>query len=1169
MINKRLVRLTKSYRAAISMTILTGYFTGVLIVGGAWILSQAVDAVYLGDQNLSDISGELQLLLLLILGRAVMIWLGKISAGHLARGIKTDLRGRLFRHLIALGPAYVREERTGELINTVMEGVEALDAWFSEYLPQLVLAALVPVTFLVFIFPRDVLTGFVLMLTAPLIPVFMVLIGSLADALTKKQWKSLSRMSAHFLDVLQGLTTLKVLGRSKEQIDRIAKVSHDFRKTTLGVLRVAFLSALVLELIATLSTAVVAVEIGLRLLYGRMVFSDAFFVLLLAPEFYLPLRMLGTRFHAGAAGTAAAQRIFEVLDIVPANNQQKLTSSSSDPSSAISFENVSYTYSDGRVALRDLNFTIEVGQNIALIGPSGAGKSTIAHLIIGFMQPTEGTIIRSPNTGFETAWLPQRPYLFHDSIAANICLARSGASMDDVIAAAKAAQAHDFIIKMGSQSGEESSDDQGYATIIGERGQRLSGGQVQRIALARAFLMDAPFVILDEPTSHLDPELEIQLQESTDQLLKSRTSLTIAHRLSTITRADKIIMLDGGRVIGVGTHAQLLAESDFYARMVQEMDFGGRKLLAGSPQTTNRPPLISAPSPKTYNNAPTMRIYSSGQILARLFSFLGNSWHWAALSVVLGFATIASSVSLLGISAYIISAAALQPSIAVLQVSIVGVRFFGITRGVFRYLERLVSHQVTFRLLARLRVWFYEKIEPLAPARLLTYQSGDLLSRVAADIGTLENFYVRALSPPLAAIIVALLSGWYLAGYDIRLTLALWIFLALAGVLLPGIVRRLSRGVGAALVRARSALNVALVDGLQGMPDLIAFRRAVDQMKIMDRLGEDYARAGKRFTLIDGFQAALINLFSNLGMWTVFVLAVPLVSAGQFNGVYLATIALVALATFEAVLTLPEAAHYLDENIAAAGRLFEIVDAQPEVSDPEIAVPPPENYDLEIKNLTFSYPGQGLSQDTYPTVNQVSFSLPAGESLAILGPSGAGKTTLMHLFLRFWEYDQGEILLGGQDLRSYRQNDLRAIFSLVSQDTHLFNASLRENLLLARPDATDDNIAQAVSLAQIYRFIETLPQGFDTQIGEGGLKLSGGERQRLSLARALLKNAPILLLDEPTAHLDPLTARSFMETLRESKSGRSLILITHHASDLDWVDQIIYLRNGCVSTYGG
>ncbi len=1193
MINKRLIALARSSRTMLFLTILAGFLVGVLTIGGAWSLSQSVDAVFLQGLTLSEVSSSLQLLLVFILGRALAVWLGEVSAGHLALRVKTDLRERVYRHVADLGPGYLRGERTGELINTLVEGIEALDAWFSGYLPQLMLAALLPLTYLFFVFPRDLLTGVVLLVTAPLIPLFMVLIGSLADALSKRQWKSLSYMSAHFLDVLQGLTTLKLLGASREQIGVIKNVSNDFRKTTLGVLRVAFLSAFVLEIIATLSTAIVAVEIGLRLLYGRMAFQDAFFVLLLAPEFYLPLRMLGTRFHDGVAGVAAAERIFEILDSLGNRDQHAVDSPQAhpfyerdNPNSAIQppisdhqsvvFDHVHYSYPDGRTALRDVSFTIEPGQKVALVGPSGAGKSTIAHLLLGFIHPTEGEInipSSSPaslplqwgegggwGVGEGIAWLPQNPYLFNDTIAANIRLARPNASMDEIVAAAKSAHAHDFISDLAGH----------YDTLIGERAARLSGGQAQRIALARAFLMGAPLIILDEPAAHVDLELEAQIQQSTYQLLEDRSALIIAHRLQTIVQVDKIIVIDQGRVIRQGSHEELLASNPLYEQMVGSLQVSPLPLRAERQE-------ISALGSQTVAldlppNLPTQR-----SIIPRLLSFLASSWKWIALSVLLGFATIASSIGLLGVSAYIISAAATQPSIAVLQVPIVGVRFFGIARGVFRYLERLVSHQVTFRLLARLRVWFYEELEPLAPARLQMFRSGDLLSRVIADIDNLQNFYTRALAPPMVAICIALLGGGLLAQYHWNLTLALWIFLALSGILLPWLTLRIAHGVGEALLAARAALNIALVDGIQGLPDLLAFGRADDQVRMIRTLGEDLATLQKRSTLIVGMRAALMSLLTNLGMGVVLILAIPLVSAGHLEGVYLATIVLIALASFEAMIPLPQAAQLLDENTTAARRLFEIVDAPPAVIDPSEPFSTPLSIDVDIKNLSFHYPNIPyptsniqfpLSNFQSPTLDQISFSLPQGKSLAIVGPSGAGKTTLLNLLLRFWEYQEGEILLDGRDLRDFRQEDIRACLGVVSQDTHFFNGSVRENLLLARPDATDEQIGRAARGAQIHRFIESLPDGYDTWIGEQGFNLSGGERQRLSLARALLKDTPILLLDEPTAHLDLLTGRAFMRSLQNMSSQRSLIIISHQLTDLDWVDEILVLRQGQIVERG-
>jgi thiol reductant ABC exporter CydD subunit len=415
-----------------------------------------------------------------------------------------------------------------------------------------------------------------------LIPIFTILIGSQADALTKRQWTSLSRMSAHFLDVLQGLTTLKLLGRSREQVRTIAQISERFRHATMGVLRVAFLSALVLEMVATLSTAVVAVQIGLRLLYGHLSFEQALFVLILAPEFYLPLRLLGTRFHAGMEGVAAARRIFEVLDTELPTRDPCIARVEAEPvlpsagkarelaghTPHIRFEGVCYAYDgDQYPALENLSFEIAPGSKVALVGPSGAGKSTVAHLLLRFVEPDHGLIMvdgeplsnLAPAAWRQTvAWVPQDPYLFHDTVAQNIRLARPTATPDQVAWAARQAHAHTFIVALP----------QGYDTVVGERGARLSGGEGQRIALARAFLKDAPLLILDEATANLDPEVEAQVQEALSRLLQGRTALVIAHRLGTVHHADRILVLSGGHLAQEGSHATLVSQEGMYRRLL-------------------------------------------------------------------------------------------------------------------------------------------------------------------------------------------------------------------------------------------------------------------------------------------------------------------------------------------------------------------------------------------------------------------------------------------------------------------------------------------------------------------------------------------------------------------------------------------------------------------------
>ena len=1170
-ITRRLLTLARDSRLALAATVLSGLLTGLLTIGQAAGLSRVVDGIFLGGQSLPDVTGLLRILLFVIFLRALLAWGSEVSANAVAVRVKSDLRQRLFEKILSLGPAYTRSERTGELVNAAVEGVETLDAYFSQYLPQLVIAALVPLSILMVVFPRDALSGIVLLLTAPLIPVFMYLIGKTAETLTKRQWDTLSRLSAHFLDSLQGLTTLKELGRSKEHANSIAEASNRFRDVTLSVLRVTFLSALVLELVATVSTAVVAVEVGLRLLYGHIAFQQAFFLLLLAPEFYIPLRMLGLRFHAGMSGATAARRIFEILDAPVSGDQgsgirnQDSRSISLLPASLIAFENLSYVYPSETVpALRDITLEIHAGEHIALVGMSGAGKSTLAALLLRFIHPDGGqiTINHEPLSVFslETwrrliAWVPQNPYLFHDTVSANLRLARPDATDEQLVAAARAAHLDEFIQSLP----------QGYGTVVGEEGARLSGGQGQRLALARAFLKNAPVLILDEPTSSLDPEQEMLVESAMHNLMRGRTVITIAHRLNTVFRADRIFVLEQGRLAEEGTHRELLAQGGIYSRLVSAAGQVA-DLTTKSQGHEGNYEFVSSDLRGSAADAQPIVLRPSS--IVRLLGFLRGSWGWVALSVLLGVLTVGSNVGLMGTSAFLISAAALHPELGTLQVAIVGVRFFGIARGVFRYAERLASHNVTFRLLARLRAWFYRALEPLAPARLMQYRSGDLLSRIVTDVETLENFYVRVVAPPLVATVIAAGMTIFFGRYDLYLA---WIYLAFTlvlGVGVPLLSWTLSRRAGTELVSRRTALQARLVDGILGLADLLVFGRGTDYSEILVEDGKAYGQTQRHLASLTGFSSALTTLLVNLGMLAVLALTIPLVATGQVSGMMLAVLTLSALAGFEAVIPLPLASQTLSSSLQSARRLFEMVDAQPMVRESlSIRRDPlsesPTNHELRITNLAFSYPGQ-----SQPALQDITFQLAPGKRIAIVGPSGAGKSTLANLLLRFWDYSQGRILLDGRDFHEFAQEDVRRLVSFISQRTYFFNDTIRQNLLLARPTATESDVQNAAQRAQIHEFIIGLPKGYETIIGERGFRLSGGERQRLAIARALLKNAPIFLLDEPTANLDPLTERLILDMLFTLTRGQSLLLITHRLVGLENMDEILVLDHGRIIERG-
>ncbi len=544
-----------------------GTLSGWLLILQAGCLAQVVSGVIFDQRSLGDVMPWLWALLILFITRAVLTWAAERLAHDAAQQVKTSLRKTLYDRLRKLGPAYLTEQRTGELVNTLSDGIEALEAYYAGFLPAISLMALVPLSILVFVFPIDWISGLVMLCTAPLIPFFMILIGKGAERRNQQHWQKLAHMSAHFLDTIQGLTSLKLFNASRREAQVIARISDDYRQTTMSVLRLAFLSAFALEFFSTVSIAIVAVLIGFRLFWGELDFLYGFFVLLLAPEFYLPLRNMGTHYHARMAAIGAAENMLDILQAPLSDNHAE----SKQPlliegAIEICLWGVGFRYADGRRALQELDLSIAPGEQIAIVGPSGAGKSTLLNLLLGFHSPGEGQIRINgqPLTTLDPSvwhrhlsWVPQRAHLFHGSVADNIRLARPEAGLSLVEQAAKLAHAHAFIQQLP----------QGYETLIGEGGHGLSGGQVQRIALARAFLKDAPLVILDEATAHLDLESEQLIQQAIETLAQGRTLIMVAHRLRTVRQIPRILVFDQGQLVEEGNHDDLLENRGVYYRL--------------------------------------------------------------------------------------------------------------------------------------------------------------------------------------------------------------------------------------------------------------------------------------------------------------------------------------------------------------------------------------------------------------------------------------------------------------------------------------------------------------------------------------------------------------------------------------------------------------------------
>ncbi|MCQ6562365.1 thiol reductant ABC exporter subunit CydD [Paenibacillus mendelii] len=1181
---KQLFKQVQGTRKLFAASVLFGTAGGLLLIIQAVYIARVTNGAFLGGQSLAALLPALYMLLGVIGLRAVLHAAGDYASTQMAQRIKSDLRLRLVRKLAELGPDYAKGERSGELINTVYEGVEQLENYLAKYLPQVALSTFIPAAVFAVVAGTDWLSAVIFAVTLPLLVILMILIGKAAKSKTDRQFQLLGRLGGHFHEMLRGLPTLKMFNRSRAQIDIIARISEEHRRSTMGTLRLAFLSALVMELFAALSTAIVAVFLGLRLIEGHIGFEHAFLVLLLAPEFYTPVRTLGTQFHAGMNGVSAAGRIFDILSTEPPGWVEKegaVTLSPQPEGYRITFEDVTVHYpGEAQPALSHISLTLEPGERIALVGPTGAGKSTLLDLLQGFIQPTAGRILiegidisRISMTWWrkQLSVLSQRPHLFHGTIGDNIRISKPDASGAEVAAAAGAAQADVFIQALPHQ----------YDTPLGEA-VRLSGGQAQRIAIARALLREAPLLMLDEPTAGLDVANEAAITMSLKPLLKGRMSITVAHRLDTIRSSDRIVVLAGGRIVEAGSAKELLAAGGLYADMVtaahsEEAAYAGAE-HSGVESAAASGRLGSQQEEDAQILAPAAAVESSvtpagrRKTFLRLLQFVRPHKWWALLAVLLGFATVATNVGLMGTSGYLIAKAALRPeTVLLLYIPIVGVRFFGISRGVFRYVERLVSHDLTFRILKRLRVWLYERLEPRGVELLENKRSGDLLGSVISDVEQLQNFYLRIIAPPLVAALTVLLGFAIMANYDLQLGLLLVGMLLMAGMVIPWLSHRMGRSSGRDFVAARSEIYEETSDLLTGLPTLILYGQAQqmeERILTIQRRLDIHQKEQNRIAAFTG--GSMVGL-AHLTMWLMLLTVIPLTVSGHIDSYMIPALVLVAFACFEAMMPLPLSFQLFGQTMSAGDRLFRLADeaADQAQSAQSAAEGTPDTsewtgqWQAKVNELSFRY----APEEPY-ALQDLSLSLVQGKQVAIVGESGAGKSTLLQLLLKLRTYEDGSITINGAELRDIAGESARDQFAVVSQNVQLFNATVAENLRLGRPEAALDELRAAARVARIDEMIERLPQGYDTIIGEWGAKLSGGERQRLALARALVRQAPAILFDEPGTGLDPLTEQAFTVNIEPLLAKKAVLWITHKLTGLERMDEIIVLQNGMMAERG-
>lgn len=1144
-LDPRLVRLLPDLRSGMAVLGVASALGTAATIVQAVALARLVTAVFVHHAGPSRVGGDLLAVAVSMGLKSLTAAVAEWAAQRTSRRARVALRRRLVDAVGRLGPAWLAGADRGALSSTAGAGIETLDGYLTRALPALIAAGVTPPLVLVAIGVADWESLLILAVTLPLVPLFLVLVGVTTKRHMDRQWATLAALSGQFLDLLQGLTTLKVYGRSRAQVDAVRAGTERYRRHTLATLRVAFLSGLVLDLLATLSVALVAVTIGLRLDHGHVGLEAAMVVLLLAPEVFAPLRAVGTQHHATEEARAVVDATMAVLDAADALDRAAPVPMATPAGVLRALHGVSVTY-PGRdlPALYGADLDLTGPGLVAVVGPSGAGKSTLLGVLLGQVAPTSGRAAGAVIPD-DVAWVPQRPRLTQETVAAEVRLGdptlndRALGEVLDLCATPPA------------------------ATALGEDGSSISAGQRRRVAVARAIARArrataggrTPLVLLDEPTEDLDAATDAVLARVIDTLALTACVVTATHDRRLEKRAGRVLrMIDG-----------CIASDTLQMRAVNGRDFCPVTALAGALAPDPAPAPGGHPGEAGKVSAAATGTTATGWRHARLRSALKDApgaRKWLGLACLFGGLGGVSGLALTATSVWLICRAAQHPNVQALGIAVVGVRTFALARAGLRYLERLAAHDGALRLLAEIRGRVFAALEPLAPAGLGQMRRGDLLRRFTSDVDGAQEALVRAIVPLAGAATTALAATVVVAAIAPAAGAVLAAGLLVGGAAVPWLAARATPDGTAAAAAAgrRDTLVNGLLDGLDELAAYGAVPGRVDAIAAADLDAQrDAARAGRVGALAVGAG----GLTAAATVTAVVAASVAAITAGRTAGLLLGVAAVTALVAFDAIATLPSAYAAMGRCVAGLRRVEAVLASAVPMPEPRRSTGSPTPVRLVTADSITLRPAAGCA----PVLTGATLDMAAGERVAVVGPSGSGKSTLLAAVLRLLPTEVHPVTLTGTDGVAVAVANLQAaqLPPLVAgslQGDHVFATSLRDNLRLVAPTASDAELDAVAARVGLLGWVRDLPEGWSTPAGADGADLSGGQRQRLLLARALLAAPEVLVLDEPTAHLDAATEAAVMADLLRSTAGRTVLLSTHRAGVLAGVDWVLTVDGG-------